>query len=64
MGMNKAKKAAELLKKRIHDGVYDTVPFPGAPSLVQELDISYVTMRKAMRILLEENVVFFCDCIY
>ncbi|MBO7154156.1 MAG: substrate-binding domain-containing protein [Lentisphaeria bacterium] len=57
MGINKAVAAADLLKKRIQSGVYDTVSFPGAPALAQELDISYVTMRKAMRILLDENIV-------
>lgn len=57
MAANKTQEIADLLKKRIKNGVYDITPLPGAPALAQELGVSYVTMRRAMRILLDENSV-------
>lgn len=61
MAVNKTQETVNLLKKRIKNGVYAANPLPGAPALAQELGISYVTMRRAMRILLDENVVHQLD---
>ena len=58
MAANKATETANLLKRRIKNGVYATTPLPGAPALAQELGVSYVTIRNAMRILLDDHAVY------
>ncbi len=47
---------AELIKRRIANGDYHFMPLPGAPKLSQETGVSYLTVRQAIRLLLEEKV--------
>lgn len=47
---------AELIKRRIANGDYHFMPLPGAPKLSQETGVSYLTVRQAIRQLLEEKV--------
>lgn len=47
---------AELIKRRIANGDYHFMPLPGAPKLSQETGVSYLTVRQAIQLLLEEKV--------
>ncbi len=47
---------AELIKRRIANGDYHFMPLPGAPKLSQELGVSYLTVRQAVQLLLEEKI--------
>lgn len=48
--------AAELIKRRIAVGDYSFTPLPGAQKLSRELGISYLTVRQAIKNLIDEGV--------
>lgn len=48
---------ADVLRKRITRGSYQGGVLPGAPKLAAEIGVSYLTMRQAMRMLVDEGMV-------
>ncbi len=51
----KYEQIAELIRRRIGRGDYCSGSLPGAPKLAQELGVSYMTARQAMRSLIEHG---------
>lgn len=57
MGTPKYVQIAEVLQRRIAHGDYLSGALPGAPKLMQEFGISYMTTRQAMQKLIDDGVV-------
>lgn len=57
MGTPKYVQIAEVLQRRIAHGDYLSGALPGAPKLMQEFGISYMTTRQAMQKLIDDGTV-------
>ena len=62
MGTPKYVQIAEVLQRRIAHGDYLSGALPGAPKLMQEFGISYMTTRQAMQKLIDDGTVIRVGC--
>lgn len=47
---------AEVLRQRVLRGDYDVSSLPGAPKLASEMGVSYLTVRQAVQVLIEDGL--------
>jgi DNA-binding LacI/PurR family transcriptional regulator len=56
--VSKYRNIADLLRQRLKRGDYALKPFPGEVELAEEVGASRITVRRALRLLIDEGLVF------